>query len=264
MLTDAACAGFDPVFKMNPPLREQRDVDALRAGLARRHDRRDRHRPRAARARDQGRAVRGGAARDARRRDRARGRAHDARRAGRARRSPQALGRAVVAAGAHRRPRRRRARRPGRARPPREPLRDRPRARRGSSTPTAAREPVARTRRATAGSSPARSATPSSRGDTDRPRRRAHPMSRSAIDDAALLVLRRRRDVRGRARRAPARVDGVAAGEVVFNTALVGLPGDRHRPVVRGPDHHVHLPAHRQLRRQRRRRRSARRRTAAA
>ena len=25
--------GFDPVFKMNPPLREQRDVDALRAGL---------------------------------------------------------------------------------------------------------------------------------------------------------------------------------------------------------------------------------------
>ena len=38
----------------------------------------------------------------------------------------------------------------------------------------------------------------------------------------------------------------------------VGLPGDRHRPVVRGPDHHVHLPAHRQLRRQRRRRRGAR------
>ncbi len=33
VLTDEACAGFDPVFKMNPPLREQRDVDALRAGL---------------------------------------------------------------------------------------------------------------------------------------------------------------------------------------------------------------------------------------
>jgi dihydroorotase len=33
VLTDAACAGFDPVFKMNPPLREQDDVDALRAGL---------------------------------------------------------------------------------------------------------------------------------------------------------------------------------------------------------------------------------------
>ena len=39
-------------FKMNPPLREQADVDALRAALARRHDRRDRDRPRAARARD--------------------------------------------------------------------------------------------------------------------------------------------------------------------------------------------------------------------
>jgi dihydroorotase len=33
VLTDASCAGFDPVFKMNPPLREQADVDALRAGL---------------------------------------------------------------------------------------------------------------------------------------------------------------------------------------------------------------------------------------
>ena len=33
VLTDAACASFDPVFKMNPPLREQRDVDALRAGI---------------------------------------------------------------------------------------------------------------------------------------------------------------------------------------------------------------------------------------
>jgi dihydroorotase len=33
VLTDEACAEFDPVFKMNPPLREQRDVDALRAGV---------------------------------------------------------------------------------------------------------------------------------------------------------------------------------------------------------------------------------------
>jgi len=33
VLTDGACAEFDPVFKMNPPLREQHDVDALRAGL---------------------------------------------------------------------------------------------------------------------------------------------------------------------------------------------------------------------------------------
>jgi dihydroorotase len=34
VLTDEACAEFDPSFKMNPPLREQRDVDALRIALA--------------------------------------------------------------------------------------------------------------------------------------------------------------------------------------------------------------------------------------
>jgi dihydroorotase len=34
VLTDAECASFDPVFKMNPPLREQSDVDALRLALA--------------------------------------------------------------------------------------------------------------------------------------------------------------------------------------------------------------------------------------
>ena len=33
VLTDETCARFDPVFKMNPPLREQADVDALRAAL---------------------------------------------------------------------------------------------------------------------------------------------------------------------------------------------------------------------------------------
>ena len=84
VLTDERCAGFDPVFKMNPPLREQADVDALRAALldgtidAIATD----HAPHAPETKDV--AVRGGAARHARRRDRARGRAHDARRAGRA------------------------------------------------------------------------------------------------------------------------------------------------------------------------------------
>jgi len=33
-LTDAACADYDTHAKMNPPLREGRDVEALRAGLA--------------------------------------------------------------------------------------------------------------------------------------------------------------------------------------------------------------------------------------
>jgi dihydroorotase len=32
-LTDAEVASFDPIFKVNPPLREQSDVDAVRAGL---------------------------------------------------------------------------------------------------------------------------------------------------------------------------------------------------------------------------------------
>ena len=33
-LTDACCAGYDPVFKVNPPLRTDDDVAAVRAGLA--------------------------------------------------------------------------------------------------------------------------------------------------------------------------------------------------------------------------------------
>jgi len=33
-LTDAACAGFDPVFKVHPPLRTGVDVEAVREGLA--------------------------------------------------------------------------------------------------------------------------------------------------------------------------------------------------------------------------------------
>ncbi len=33
VLTDETCSSFDPVFKMNPPLREQADVDALRAAV---------------------------------------------------------------------------------------------------------------------------------------------------------------------------------------------------------------------------------------
>jgi dihydroorotase len=33
-LTDAECATYDPVFKVNPPLRTAKDVDAVRGGLA--------------------------------------------------------------------------------------------------------------------------------------------------------------------------------------------------------------------------------------
>jgi len=34
LLTDAACAGYDPVFKVNPPLRGAADVEAVRGGVA--------------------------------------------------------------------------------------------------------------------------------------------------------------------------------------------------------------------------------------
>ena len=34
LLTDAACAGYDPVYKVNPPLRSASDVEAVRAGVA--------------------------------------------------------------------------------------------------------------------------------------------------------------------------------------------------------------------------------------
>ena len=34
LLTDAACANYDPVYKVNPPLRSAADVEALRAGVA--------------------------------------------------------------------------------------------------------------------------------------------------------------------------------------------------------------------------------------
>jgi dihydroorotase len=34
LLTDAACSGYDPNFKVNPPLRSASDVEALRAGVA--------------------------------------------------------------------------------------------------------------------------------------------------------------------------------------------------------------------------------------
>ena len=34
LMTDAACMSYDPNYKMNPPLRSARDVEALRAGVA--------------------------------------------------------------------------------------------------------------------------------------------------------------------------------------------------------------------------------------
>ena len=74
-LTDELLAGYDPIYKVNPPLRTAADIAAVRAGLA------DGtidaiatdHAPHA--AGDQGAAARRGAARHARARDGARRRA---------------------------------------------------------------------------------------------------------------------------------------------------------------------------------------------
>ena len=71
-LTDEAVRTLDANMKMNPPLRSEDDRTRAARRAARRHDRRDRDRPRAALARGEGRAVRGGAVRRHRPRDRVR------------------------------------------------------------------------------------------------------------------------------------------------------------------------------------------------
>ena len=162
-LTDAVLRGLRPGVQGEPAAAHRRRRRRRPGRPRRRHHRRHRHRPRAAHAGGEGAPVRGGAAGDARARDRARAHDHRAGRAG------------------HPRPARRRSRcsRGGRPRiagldattggpiaagRPGQPLRDRPRGTRGWSTPTAWRAGPA-TRRSPAASSPAGSATPSSRGE---------------------------------------------------------------------------------------------------
>ena len=61
LLTDELAAGYDPVFKVNPPLRTEADVAELRRGPGRRHHRLRGHRPRPAPGGGQGVGVgRGG------------------------------------------------------------------------------------------------------------------------------------------------------------------------------------------------------------
>ena len=77
LLTDELAATYDPIYKVNPPLRTAADVEALRDGPGRRHHRHRRHRPRAAPARGQGLRVGRRRVRHARPGDRAVGRAAD-------------------------------------------------------------------------------------------------------------------------------------------------------------------------------------------
>ena len=123
-LTDAECASFDPVFKVNPPLRTDADVAAITRRARRRHDRRDRHRPRARtrprRRRCRSRRHRRGCS-GSRPRSRSRSPSSSSRVCSRSPRRWPALSWRPAR---DRRPRRRTADRSRRA--PRQPLRDRP------------------------------------------------------------------------------------------------------------------------------------------
>ena len=240
-LTDADVRGLRPGVQGQPAAahRRRRRRGAGRPG--RRHPRRHRHRPRPAHPGGQG--------------------------AGRStRRRPGMLGLETALAlalteldlpieqvlallswqpAAHRRPRRP-PRRPGRRGPPRQPLRDRPR-RHVDRRPGRARPAAAATRPTPAAASPAGSATRSSAANP------SSSTARPSDEPCAEARARpgRRDDVRGRGhRRRAARRDRHRRGRVQHRAHR--LPGGDHRPVLRRADHHLHLPAHRQLRRDRR------------
>ncbi len=113
----------------------------------------------------------------------------------------------------------------------------------GRSTPTAwpagAATPPTPGARCGAGSATPSSAEnpPSSPGRRNDESRRARSPARAG----------RRHDLRGRGHRCrPRRGSGQRRGGVQHRPHR--LPGDHHRPVLRRPDHHLHLSPHRQLR----------------
>ena len=71
LLTDELATTYDPIYKVNPPLRTARRRRGAAGRAGRRHDRHRRDRPRPAPARGQGLRVGGGGVRHARPRDRA-------------------------------------------------------------------------------------------------------------------------------------------------------------------------------------------------
>ena len=252
-LTDAAVAAYDPVFKVNPPLRPAADVDAVKAGLA------DGtidaiatdHAPHA--QEDKEAAVRPGAARDARAGDGAGPGPHRARAADRAGARRCCRGSRPRIAGLDGQPRRARSPRAGpptcasSTPPPRGWSSPTRLASRSRNTPYAGRKLTGRVRHTVL----ARRA--------GRHRRRGAAVTRTRGRCSSWPTARC-----SRARPSARAAGGVATGEVVFNTVLSRLPGGHHRPVLRRPGHHLHLPAHRQLRRHRRRRREPPARSAAA
>ena len=212
---------YNPIYKVNPPLRTREDVEALRAGARRRHDRLRRHRPRPAPGRGQGDRV--GRGRDGHDRpgDRAVGGA-----AGDGRHRPARLGRRrrphVVPARPDRPPRRprpaaaaRRAREPHPVRPVGEPPGGAVRLRLAQPQHPLHRHGPARPRR----------------GDV--PARPAHGPGREAAM-SALLVLEDGRVFHGE----PFGAVGETFGEMVFNTAMTG-----YQETLTDPSYHRQIVA---------------------
>ena len=76
----------------------------------------------------------------------------------------------------------------------------------------------------------------------------SHPHPGPKCRLTARLVL----DGRHRHRRPGLGATGTAVGEVCFNTAITGYQEILTDPELRRPDHHLHVPPHRQRRRQQR------------
>ena len=211
VFTDEDLRTYDTNRKVNPPLRTAEDRDALREGCGRRHDRRDRHRSRAARGRGEGGRVRPVAARHDRAGDGARGRADRARRARVSSPLPRALETLSSHAGSDPR---RAVTTAGRSRPGRPANLVRLRSRRALDRRAAVRLEVEEQRvhgpGAAAGGSAPRCCTASSRSRRGRPRGDGAPAALLALEDGTVF------------RGIGFGAEGEAFGEAVFNTGMAG------------------------------------------
>ena len=245
-LTDAELRRLRPGVQGQPAAAHRRRRRRHPGRSGRRHDRRHRHRPRAAHPGRQGAAARPGAPGHARPRDGAGSGPRRARPAPRAR-----AGADVVAAGGDRR-----AWGPthggriagghlGRT----SACSTRTRPGRSTAPSWPARAATRRTRAARCG---ARCATRSSGPAVVVLDGEAQAMTAPASITEAASGAGRRHDLRGRGDRRAGR-GRHRRGRVQHRADR--LPGGDHRPVLRRADHHLHLPAHRQLRRDARRRR---------
>ena len=238
---------------MKPPLRTRADVDGAARGPRRRHDRRDRHRPRAAPPRREGRRVRPGGVRHRRPRDRAAGSALELVARGRAR--PADAGRAHDhRPGAH--PRAARRARSRRAPPPTSRWSIRSGA--GRSTRGRFRSKSRNTpfdglgaggpRGGRAGRRAARSTTIGRRTPVLRVR---------VVSDAATATPSWRSPTARSSAGAPSARVGEARGRGRLQHQHDRLPGDPHRSVLRGADRRDDVSRDRQRRREPRGRRVA-------